>query len=244
MANLWTNEIKNYNFRKSMSIMITQDTYFLIFEKIEELTYKPGQFCMVEGSKESLTRKPFTLGMWNNSPTLSVKIVGPSSEKMVKKDKNINVLAPLGNPFTPPNMNGIVLVAASCFAEGIYISKEFSIPIIVSSRLPFEHEFIEFFKSAQKDDRWRLVVGDSEFLKTLDTLNNMEEIEWIFVSGSKSMEKLAKEKIDKKLIYFSLNEYMGCGIGACKSCAVSTKNGIKHVCVNGPVFRSDELWEI
>ncbi|MFN3327644.1 MAG: dihydroorotate dehydrogenase, partial [Fervidobacterium pennivorans] len=29
--------------------------------------------------------------------------------------------------------------------------------------------------------------------------------------------------------------------GACKSCAVETNEGIKHICTDGPVFRSDEL---
>ncbi|MFN6991870.1 MAG: oxidoreductase, partial [Fervidobacterium sp.] len=168
--------------------------------------------------------------------------VGPSSRKIIetKNGETLTVLAPLGNAFTPPNENGLVLVAASCFAEGIFISRHFNTPIIVSSRTPFEKEFIDFFEEIIHDDISKLVVGDSEFITTLKILNELN-IDWIFVSGSKSMEKTVKERIKTKIVFFSLNEYMGCGIGACKSCAVETNEGIKHICTDGPVFRSDEL---
>lgn len=244
MANSLTQDkkIKIYEFRKTGSLKITQDTYLITFDEIEDLCYEPGQFCMVKGAEESLTKKPFTLGMLERYPTLSVKAVGLSSRKIIetKIGETLSVLAPLGNAFTPPNKNGIVLVAASCFAEGIFISKRFGTPIIVSSRIPFEKEFTDFFGQNIRDDISKLVVGDSEFITTLEILDKLN-IDWIFVSGSKGMERAVKERIKTKIVFFSLNEYMGCGIGACKSCAVETIEGIKHICTDGPVFRSDEL---
>jgi dihydroorotate dehydrogenase electron transfer subunit len=39
----------------------------------------------------------------------------------------------------------------------------------------------------------------------------------------------------------SLEEHMACGIGVCFGCAVSTKEGYKRVCKEGPVFRADDL---
>ena len=42
----------------------------------------------------------------------------------------------------------------------------------------------------------------------------------------------------------SLEERMGCGIGACMGCTIQTKSGPKRVCYNGPVFsKEDLLWE-
>ena len=42
----------------------------------------------------------------------------------------------------------------------------------------------------------------------------------------------------------SLEERMGCGIGACLGCVVKTKSGYKRVCKDGPVFNLEEiLWE-
>ena len=42
----------------------------------------------------------------------------------------------------------------------------------------------------------------------------------------------------------SLEVRMGCGVGACYSCSIATRNGRKKVCVDGPVFRfGDVCWE-
>ncbi len=40
---------------------------------------------------------------------------------------------------------------------------------------------------------------------------------------------------------FSLEERMGCGFGACMGCSCQTHSGYSRVCVEGPVFRKEEL---
>ncbi|MFH1692044.1 MAG: dihydroorotate dehydrogenase electron transfer subunit [Candidatus Omnitrophota bacterium] len=42
----------------------------------------------------------------------------------------------------------------------------------------------------------------------------------------------------------SLEEFMGCGVGACLGCVIKTKNGYKRICHDGPVFDAQEIeWE-
>jgi len=42
----------------------------------------------------------------------------------------------------------------------------------------------------------------------------------------------------------SLEVKMGCGIGACRSCTINTRDGLKQVCRDGPVFElNDILWQ-
>ena len=42
----------------------------------------------------------------------------------------------------------------------------------------------------------------------------------------------------------SLERLMACGIGACLSCVVSTTDGLKRACVDGPVFSAEEVvWD-
>jgi dihydroorotate dehydrogenase electron transfer subunit len=41
--------------------------------------------------------------------------------------------------------------------------------------------------------------------------------------------------------YVALEENMACGIGACLSCVVNTKEGLKRVCKEGPVFPIEEI---
>jgi dihydroorotate dehydrogenase electron transfer subunit len=44
-----------------------------------------------------------------------------------------------------------------------------------------------------------------------------------------------------KLVQVSLEVTMGCGIGGCFGCSVKTKQGMKRVCLDGPVFNLDEV---
>lgn len=41
--------------------------------------------------------------------------------------------------------------------------------------------------------------------------------------------------------YCSLEHRMACGIGACLGCSIRTKNGMKRVCKDGPVFNAEDL---
>ena len=41
----------------------------------------------------------------------------------------------------------------------------------------------------------------------------------------------------------SLEKRMACGLGACLSCAVDTKNGRRKVCKDGPVFPAEEVYD-
>lgn len=42
----------------------------------------------------------------------------------------------------------------------------------------------------------------------------------------------------------SLECRMGCGFGACVCCSLETKNGVKRICKEGPVFKKDEvIWK-
>jgi dihydroorotate dehydrogenase electron transfer subunit len=47
-----------------------------------------------------------------------------------------------------------------------------------------------------------------------------------------------KENIE---IYASFEQFMGCGIGTCRGCAIATTNGYKRVCKDGPVFNLKEI---
>jgi len=48
-------------------------------------------------------------------------------------------------------------------------------------------------------------------------------------------------KIEKIPLQVSLEEFMGCGIGACLGCAIETKQGYKRVCKDGPVFLAEDI---
>jgi dihydroorotate dehydrogenase electron transfer subunit len=60
--------------------------------------------------------------------------------------------------------------------------------------------------------------------------------------GKGEGEKQSNLKIRKCQV--SLEVRMGCGFGACYSCTINTKKGLKQVCRDGPVFElKDIIWQ-
>lgn len=76
-----------------------------------------------------------------------------------------------------------------------------------------------------------------------DILPDAGLYDFFYACGPKPMLKAlcAVSKVKGEL---SLEERMGCGFGACMGCAVETKDGIRRVCVDGPVFdRESLIWQ-
>ncbi len=71
----------------------------------------------------------------------------------------------------------------------------------------------------------------------------------VFACGPRPMLKAVAELAAKKNIpcFVSMEERMGCGVGACLVCACKThdkesgEEHFSHVCSNGPVFSADEI---
>ena len=68
----------------------------------------------------------------------------------------------------------------------------------------------------------------------VDMYKAMAETSW---RAKQSNLKLRKCQV-------SLEVRMGCGFGACYSCTINTKKGLKQVCRDGPVFELDDIiWQ-
>ncbi|MFC1965094.1 dihydroorotate dehydrogenase electron transfer subunit, partial [Chloroflexota bacterium] len=68
----------------------------------------------------------------------------------------------------------------------------------------------------------------------------------IFACGPLPMYKTMAQipGLKDKPVQISLETRMACGLGVCYGCTVKTKNGLKQVCKDGPVFDLDDiLWE-
>ena len=68
----------------------------------------------------------------------------------------------------------------------------------------------------------------------------------VYVCGPEIMaHKIAKQAdVAGVNCQVSLERLMACGVGACLSCVVSTKTGLKRACVDGPVFDAKEVcWD-
>ena len=80
-------------------------------------------------------------------------------------------------------------------------------------------------------------------MKVTDIIKTLNGYDFYYACGPINMLKAIHKSIetDGEL---SLEERMGCGIGACMGCTIQTKSGPKRVCYNGPVFsKEDLLWK-
>jgi dihydroorotate dehydrogenase electron transfer subunit len=56
------------------------------------------------------------------------------------------------------------------------------------------------------------------------------------------LRALAGLKADWRMpVQIAMEEHMGCAMGVCLGCVVSTRKGYQRVCRDGPVFELDEL---
>ncbi len=80
--------------------------------------------------------------------------------------------------------------------------------------------------------------------------DNAAGADYVAICGPEPMEMAAYRALDNLpentlaknvLCEVSMERRMACGIGACLSCVVDTKEGKKRVCVDGPVFEMQEI---
>lgn len=88
----------------------------------------------------------------------------------------------------------------------------------------------------------------------LAEIENAEIVDWepsydvMYSCGPKSMLKALQSKISSdRLAYMSLEERMGCGVGACLACVCNYNEGFERdknysrVCTEGPVYKLHEI---
>ncbi|AEH51951.1 iron-sulfur cluster-binding protein [Pseudothermotoga thermarum] len=219
--------MENFSLTKKEVEKISGNTYLIRFN--EWIDFEPMQFVMVE-TPNSVVRKPFGLGSWQGDLALCVEILGEGTKYIVHEAVKLNVHGPCGNDFVPPNKNGLIIAAASCLAMAHEAFKRWDVEVLMCSREEFEMDVRPF----------RKIVGDESFLKTLRELKGYD---WYLTLGSPQMCRIAYGILKTKgEVFTTMDSYMACGIGACRGCAIETKEGLKHVCIDGPIFRGDVVW--
>jgi dihydroorotate dehydrogenase electron transfer subunit len=72
------------------------------------------------------------------------------------------------------------------------------------------------------------------------------DFDCLYTCGPTPMLKAIEKEYSHKKVFLSLEERMGCGVGACFACVCKTSNELedvsyKKVCSDGPVFRAGEV---
>jgi dihydroorotate dehydrogenase electron transfer subunit len=234
-------------------------TYHLICVEASDIASeaRPGQFITVRCGADLILRRPLSIHRVDNPNQLSMlfAVVGRGTQWLSQrqKDETLDLLGPLGNGFSIETASKKLLLIAG----GIGIA-----PLVfLAQKALDEGRSVKLLLGARKQDALyhkELLPNGIETVFTTDdgTFGKKgmvskfvrEYVDWadqIYACGPLAMYKEIADQRQKwpgkKPIQVSLEVRMGCGIGACFSCSVKTKNGMKRVCLDGPVFNLDDV---
>ena len=240
---------------------------------VEQHALRGGQFLHIKCGDNQLLRRPISVAItqWDDPEDLATLIFEVRGEgtrwlSQRRTGDKLDVLGPLGNSFNVPGIE-------EDFAEikerhYLLVGGGIGVPplIMYGWSMPWPHTAVLGFRT--KDKAFPAVVGrfqeacEETYLCTDDgtlgrrgfvdaqvreILTKDKTFTDILACGPKPMLKsVAKVATEFGVsCQVSMEERMGCGVGACLVCATPMKDGtMKHVCKDGPVFDAEEVdWD-
>lgn len=220
-------------------------------------TSQPGQFVTVKCGEELTLRRPLSIHKIAKSRQVYFlfKVIGKGTAwlSLCRKGERLDILGPLGHGFyIRPASKKLLLVAGGIgiapltFLAQQALGQEKSVTLLLGA-----HTKDELYPQKLLPDGIKTIITTEdgsygEEGKVTDILSG--HVNWadqIYACGPLAMyNTIAGERQqwqNKKPVQVSLEIRMGCGIGACFSCSIKTKNGMKRVCLDGPVFNLDDV---
>jgi dihydroorotate dehydrogenase electron transfer subunit len=226
-------------------------------------TARPGQFVMAGCGGDTILPRPFSVHRVDGSQlALLFSVVGKGTDQLsqVKRGDTLNIFGPLGNGFTiSPSSKNVLLVAGGMGIAPLYFLTETAagegrkVTLINGARtrdclLPVSLPQKYYEKGLAPASVNVVCATDdgSEGFKGLATQlipHYLKGADQVFACGPAAMYKsMAKmPELKDKDVQLSLEIMMGCGVGVCYGCTITTKSGLKQVCKDGPVFQMGEV---
>lgn len=241
-------------------------------------TAKAGQFVAIQvqdssiSSFDPLLRRPISLAEISserNEITLLYRIQGRGTEILAraKCGEKLSVMGPLGQGFSLPESGEIWLITGGIGIFPLYPLAQSALAKGLTVRLFWGGENQSFLESAGLST-WQ-ALGIPIYLSTLDgslgqkglvTEQAQELLAKHTMSGGqirvatcgpkKMMQAVTELCLNYKVpVEVSLEERMGCAVGACLGCVCTLIDEAgalihKKVCQDGPVFRGEEVvWD-
>lgn len=240
---------------------IAKATYEMVISVPEDVltTIKPGQFVHIKigDTTEHMLRRPISIcdiDVTKKTMTLIFKVFGKGTDQLAKTNGNdtIDLLIPCGNGYPVEDISAeqVLLIGGGIGVPPLYYLGKALLQkgIKVTTILGFQSEADVFYENKFKS------LGDV-FVATNDgtygTKGFVTDVidehqltgDYYFTCGPTPMLQSIETKLHDIDGYLSLEERMGCGIGACYACVVKTQDGesTKKVCQDGPVFKANEV---
>lgn len=236
---------------------IAQNVYEITFLLDEDITVRAGQFGNISVGGTHLLRRPIAICKTEGREvTFCYQIKGEGTKRLkdMGAGTRLNVLMPLGNGFyVAENEKKIALVGGGV---GVFplisVLRDYYEEKIVSAYIGYRNKDavcgVEEFKKAT---RFVAVTDDGSYGEQMNAvqafaadLEKGNRPDVVLACGPTPMLRALKTLVEKENLqcYVSLEERMGCGIGACLVCVCDLTNGTHaRVCKDGPVFNVESI---
>ena len=241
--------MKQSIFTIDYNIKLTDDVYKMrLVGDTSDIT-KPGQFINIKLSGFFLRRPISVFDCDENAVTIIYKAVGEGTEYMATlgKGEKLDILTGLGNGFDVEKCGDRVLLIGG--GVGVppmyYLARKL---LDAGKKVSMIMGFNKQSEIFAKEDFEKL--GIETFVTTVDgsfgikgfVTNAMDKVDYdtVCTCGPEPMLKAVYDA-SKTTGYFSFEERMGCGFGACMGCSCKTKYGNKRICKDGPILVKEEI---
>jgi len=209
----------------------------------------PGQFYMVrawEGLDPFLSRPLSISDIEGDIIHFVYEVKGKGTKELssMKTNEVVQLTGPLGNGFIiKENMRSAVVSGGIGIAPMIYLLKQNHKMMDMFAGFRAEPYLIDVCNAHSKNLYVASEEGLGGYKGFVTELINVEDYDVIYACGPHPMlEALAEGNKDKAILYVSMEKYMACGIGGCLGCTIQTRNGMRRVCKDGPVFEAKEVY--
>ena len=235
---------------------IADEIYSLTFAAEEEIAVRPGQFVMVGVGGFPLRRPIAVCKAEGERFTVCYRLKGGGTRALAREYKTgekLSVLMPLGNGFYVKESEKKVAVVGG--GVGIF-------PLVSAIRAYSKskqvYAYMGFRSRASVCMEFDMPRGEKLVIATDDGsvgfhgtsvqafMQDVDEIkpDVVLACGPTPMLRALKSAMHGRNIpvYVSLEERMGCGIGACLVCVCEKTDGAHaRVCKDGPVFEIGDV---
>ena len=237
-------------FKVVENVALTRDVFRMKLEGDTSAITAAGQFVNIKLDGFFLRRPISVCDVEGKVLTIIYKVVGDGTHTLahLKEGAELDILTGLGNGYdleksgsSPLLIGGGVGVPPMYNLAKRLIAQGKKVTVIMG----FNAEFEVFYKSEFEELGAKVIittvdgsVGIKGFVT--DAIATLDAPSSIYTCGPEPMLKAIYNATDCPA-YFSFEERMGCGFGACVGCTCKTKYGNKRICKDGPVLCREEI---
>lgn len=236
-------------YKVALNEKLRDGIFELRLEADSEFVYAPGQFMHIKlPANDHILRRPISIHMAEgNCCTVQYAVVGEGTRLLskVRIGDTLTASGPFGNGFPVSGYKTVWLLGGGM-----------GVPPLLGAANNGARAFLGFKSEGLVIDERRFAKVCAAEIYTDDgsygsrgfaidglmrALENATP-DAVFACGPKPMFRALKARLPQDIpCFISMEERMGCGMGACLVCACKTSSGIKRVCADGPVFDIREV---